>query len=603
MKQAKQETWEEFGRKIEENYIENQKQFWNIVKKLKGNQQQKIRNIRNEKGELQTKTEDILSTWKKHYTKTFKEDRNPENEYRGNQEQLERIEINEEISLDEVSQALNKTKNGKAAGPDDLAPELLKKGGQIIINWLKNIYTQAWETETIPEEWEQNIIAPIYKKGDTTDVGNYRTICLSSVALKIYSRILEKRLRSQMEHRLEEEQGAFRPGRQTQDHIFSVRATIEKMMEKNRNLYLAFLDLKAAFDQVPRPQIWATLEKLEVTPKLIQAIKSLYKNIKAKVRLNGQTSEEFRLEKGIKQGDSLSPLLFIIYMDNIHKKCKRDLRKATLGYHNLSPIRTEDLIYADDIIIMATSVNQLSSNINIWKKTLEENGMTLNLDKSKTLCVSKDGEEERIRIQLDGKELEQVRKYEYLGTTISMDGRIDEEIKNRISKANKIYYQINNTLIAKRELSIKAKTHLYKTIFVPTLTYAAESWTILDKHRSKITASEMKYLRRSLGKTKRDRIRNRNIREVLEIEALTDLVEKKQLQWYGHLTRMNNERNPKKIYNMKCEGRRGKGRPRMKWEENIKTAAAKRNINQIGNLRDLAQDRKKFRKWLNTPTP
>jgi hypothetical protein len=80
--------------------------------------------------------------------------------------------------------------------------------------------------------------------------------------------------------------------------------------------------------------------------------------------------------------------------------------------------------------------------------------------------------------------LEQVQNIEYLGTVISDDERVDEEINNRIKKTNEILYQINNTLVRKKELTSKTKRQIYNSVYKPTLVYGSKSWTVLDKHDS-----------------------------------------------------------------------------------------------------------------------
>ncbi|PSN55292.1 hypothetical protein C0J52_01796, partial [Blattella germanica] len=160
-----------------------------------------------------------------------------------------------------------------------------------------------WDEERIPKEWEYNIIIPIYKTVETTKCDNYRAICLSSVVLKIYTRILERKLREEVEEDLEEEQGAFRPGRQTQDAISTLRMMGEKLLEKNKKVLLAFIDLKSAFDLVPRAEIWTTLKEKGIGNKLIRVIRSTYHSTKGIVRIDGMKSEEFEMRNGVKQGE------------------------------------------------------------------------------------------------------------------------------------------------------------------------------------------------------------------------------------------------------------------------------------------------------------
>jgi hypothetical protein len=83
------------------------------------------------------------------------------------------------------------------------------------------------------------------------------------------------------------------------------------------------------------------------------------------------------------------------------------------------------------------------------------------------------------------------------------------------------------------------------SVYVPILSYATESWTTTSKNENRIGAAEMKLLRRSLGKTRRDRCRNATVREQLKQESLTDGIERRKLRWYGHLVRMAEDRKPR----------------------------------------------------------
>lgn len=108
---------------------------------------------------------------------------------------------------------------------------------------------KCWIEYRIPEDWKKNLIVPLHKNGSSNDCNNYRAICLASVASKIYTRIIERRLRIVVEEDMEEEQGAFRPENQTQDHIYTLRAIMEKNIAKNRDMYVAFLDLRLHLTQ------------------------------------------------------------------------------------------------------------------------------------------------------------------------------------------------------------------------------------------------------------------------------------------------------------------------------------------------------------------
>ena len=123
---------------------------------------------------------------------------------------------------------------------------------------------------------------------------------------------------------------------------YTLRTNIEKIISRNRQLYIAFLDLTAAFDNVHLEEICRTLIEMKIPIKLINNIKSVYENAKGCVRINGKISKTFKWSKGLKQGDSLSPLLFTILIDKITKICNNKCRsrKTKVGHWHMKPIYT-----------------------------------------------------------------------------------------------------------------------------------------------------------------------------------------------------------------------------------------------------------------------
>lgn len=256
-------------------------------------------------------------------------------------------------------------------------------GGGRLKKWIQRICQQVYEGENIPKEWEENIIVPIHKKGNTNDCDNYRAICLSSCVQKIYSRIIEKKIRYHVEDELQEEQAAYRKNRQTQDHIYALRTAIEKKIEEGKALYLAFIDLHAAFDTIPRSSLWKAMETVGIPEKLREATRRLYHRTKGIVRIQGQESESFKMERGIKQGDSLSPLLFIIVMNEIIKSSKDNSQNTKLGNWNMRPVNIQNLVFADDIVLIAESKRKLQQAVNNWSNAIRRTGMTINTKKAK----------------------------------------------------------------------------------------------------------------------------------------------------------------------------------------------------------------------------
>jgi hypothetical protein len=196
-------------------------------------------------------------------------------------------------------------------------------------------------------------------------------------------------------------------------------------------------------------------------------------------------------------------------------------------------------------------------------------------------------------IFIEDTKIEQVNEFKYLGVTINNKGKQDTEINQRISAATKLYHSLGKTFIGKKEISRKTKMTVYQTIFRPVLTFGSESWVITKRQKNRIQTIEMKYHRRALGITKRDHKRNDDIREELGIEPITTTIEKNQLKWYGHLTRMADTRQVRRIWDARINTKRGRGRPPESWNGTVAKVMERRGLNWR-EARKLAQDKRSW---------
>ena len=169
----------------------------------------------------------------------LEEEEMTEEEEKVNEGELEqRGKLGREISQKEVNKAIDKLKNGKAAGQDAIIAEVLKWAGESMRHVVWKMCCVAWRTEEVPHEWMQGLVFPLYKDGDDRDLLNYRGITLLSIVAKVYCSVLTDRLTlfAEREEGIVEEQGGFRPRRGTDDQLFVLTETIRIRTGKVRKL-------------------------------------------------------------------------------------------------------------------------------------------------------------------------------------------------------------------------------------------------------------------------------------------------------------------------------------------------------------------------------
>ena len=256
-------------------------------------------------------------------------------------------------------------KNGKATGEDGIPVKLIKSAVRAAETRLLDLFNTVFSTERVPRDWQCGVVCAIFKKGERTECKNHKGVMLLSHTGKIYNRIIEKRLRSCVEESLVKGKHGFRPGRGTSDLIFAMKMILEKSWEWNKETYIMFIDLEKAFDSVRRSSLWTILadDHYNIPAKLIRVIKNIYSVCPAKVKSQTQDSGWFDINSGVRQGDVLSPLLFIIFID----KCMRNIGVGDLG--------EEAMVYADDVAIVANDMGQLQRVANKWHEEMSQNEM------------------------------------------------------------------------------------------------------------------------------------------------------------------------------------------------------------------------------------
>ena len=278
------------------------KTVWKLINKLAGRNTRRLLKVRPRMGAATEKN--ILSEWRRYFSDLLnpaqvspdllRREEQPQPQSNAQFEmRLPPASFNiSDFSSAEVEAAIRSMKNNKSPGVDSFVKvELLKDGGDFVREILRSLCNKILSGADPPLQWTTSKIVPIPKKGDLSQMANYRGISLMSVAAKLYNRLLLERLRPIVDPILRKNQAGFRRGRSTIDQVCALRRIFESAETKQLPLVATFVDFRKAFDSVNREKLFEILNLYGVPEKLINAVKALYRKSKAVVVVNGKETE------------------------------------------------------------------------------------------------------------------------------------------------------------------------------------------------------------------------------------------------------------------------------------------------------------------------
>lgn len=287
--------------------------------------------------------------------------------------------------------------------------------------------------------------------------------------------------------------------------------------------------------------------------------------------------------KGVRQGCVLSPYLFNIISESA-------LRKALEGYKggvSIGGRRITNLRYADDIVLLASTVQELQDLVNRVSTCGKEYNLRMNVDKTKVMALNA----EVIKIQIDGTNVEQVSKFPYLGSVITDNTTCEADFRHRLVLGSTVLAKLK-PLWQSHSLTLKTKIRLCKALVWPVVSYGSEGWILRKEEEKKLEAFEMKMLRRVLGVTWQEHRTNESILQTTGyVKDLVLSIKRKKLTYAGHVVR-SHESLEKVIMQGRVPGKRGRGRPRKSWMDDITTWTGL-SAEKVGRA---ALDRSKWRK-------
>lgn len=231
----------------------------------------------------------------------------------------EKIQLNKPITKEEVKEAINKMKLGKAPGPDGLSAKYYKTLGDKLIPVLCDVMNRILQGGNLPDTWKDAHITLIPKPDtDRLNIKNYRPISLLNNDYNFFAGITAERLKNCLKDVIHKDQAGFLPNRQLKDNVRHIINIIEYLeVKKEVPAALLFIDAEKAFDNVSWQFLLKSMEEMGIEGNFIEGIKVIYSNQTAKLIVNNNLTDTFSIMKGTRQGCPLSPLLFIMVLEVI----------------------------------------------------------------------------------------------------------------------------------------------------------------------------------------------------------------------------------------------------------------------------------------------
>jgi len=169
-------------------------------------------------------------------------------------------------------------KQKKAPGIDNITAELLQCASTKIKDAIHQLTQNIYEKGDVPDNYRKRIIATIPKKNGTNFCEQFRTLSLLPHVSKILTKVINRRIEGKVEQHLKNDQYGFRKQKGTREAILGLRVLIEKQIDRNKVTYLAYIDLKKAFDKVNWNKMLLVLREVGVEQQDLRIIHNLYKN-------------------------------------------------------------------------------------------------------------------------------------------------------------------------------------------------------------------------------------------------------------------------------------------------------------------------------------
>jgi hypothetical protein len=576
-REAKDKYYEDKCKEIEMLDKAHNQLLYKKIKELRPKGNRMLQAIKSKQSKCLLEEKEVMDRWAEYVEELYKDENRCEVDMDG---MVDLVNERYSISSEEIEAVIRELPKGKACGNDKISAELLqgmgKKGIEVMTTLINKIYRSGY----IPEDFRNSIFVPVAKINRAQECGDFRTIALISHASKVLLHLIKRRIMPIIERQLGDSQMGFRKGKGTRDAIFQLRMISERVQQMNiekemrgkkktqkkpKKLYLCFVDYQKAFDRVKHDKLAEVMEKAGIPELERRLIINLYWKQQAVIRWNGEISRKVKVERGVRQGCVISPLLFNLYSEFMIREAMEDVEGIGFGGVNITNLR-----YADDAILVADKRKKLQKMIDRLSHTCKEYGMDVNVKKTKVMVMNKLKTPTKLQrdASLENVPLEQVTTFKYLGSWITEDVRCEEDIKARVGMAKAAFWQ--NKEVMRRNIRLSTKKKILNCYVFSILNYGCECWTWNKMMRKKVNAFEMWCYRRMLKISWKDKITNKLVlsRMQTRLHFVKDMIRRK-MEYAGHVLRGSSGLSHLQILEGNLEGKRKQGGPRRIWMNDI----------------------------------
>ena len=405
--------------------------------------------------------------------------------------------LGQSFTTKEIRMVAKTLLNNKACGWDILPNEFVKFSPDHLHTLLAILFNKIKETNVFPAGWNKGRVLLLHKRGLRVLLGNYRPITVLISMAGLYSKVLNSRLTQVVERHalLGDVQGGFRKGRGGADNLFILHTLLWKARANKKSIHMAFLDISKAYDTVNREVLWAKLAKIGISGKFLEMLKTMYSGDSVDCVVNGVTTRSVYLKRGLRQGCSLSPMLFNIYVSDIGHDLSTDEDGVLLG----DRMRIAGLLFADDIIVVSESAEGLKRLLLMVHGHCCQLKLQISQEKSQVISPADEVWElfgdEGVEVAM-----KQVLHYKYLGveTYSTMFKTCSAKLKKCVEVAKRYMFACLHLGRMSTDV-VRISLATWESIAVPTITYGCESILFSEAKFEELETIEAKVAKRILG--------------------------------------------------------------------------------------------------------